>query len=296
MKIPAGFLLILMLLNGCTNENKVEFKFEKRKFEKDIRFLNKITVDSICPGYTTITDLKNRGKQLAPVKVIDMNMGDIDSLNATLDGSSWGRNFLNFGFEVNHSGLIVLQAIDSTEIIKKIKLIKGYKGKVNNYPIEIGKTLVGDIEKAFPKFDWSTTEASDYFYYTNKDTISFYVRKNRSLKEFPFNEEYYRKQPVYTAEITIFFDPIYKQDYDNDITYEKPLYSPLSDNHINALATVRRHGIGTAVKEVTSLGKELNYDGFQLGRWKEYSPDHKLSFDAEFDNTGKLIKQYYPKP
>ncbi|MEB0250219.1 hypothetical protein QN344_08715, partial [Mucilaginibacter sp. 5B2] len=68
-----------------------------------------------------------------------------------------------------------------------------------------------------------------------------------------------------------------------------PLYAPLNDAHLNCFVIVEKQ-FSTAA---SIIGKN-EYNEVRLGMWQEYSSDHKLIFEAEYDNTGKLIKMILP--
>ncbi|MEB0277843.1 hypothetical protein [Mucilaginibacter sp. 5C4] len=289
MKINAQILILslFIVLSSCRIEAQ-RFAFKPKDSLYNSSYLPGLTVDKITPGYTTLADLKNTGFKLSRVKVNDLNMGDIDSINATLKGSSWGINVLSHGYTIK-PGMIVLQGNDSTDVITKIRLLKGFSGNIRGFKTEPGKTTVKDVEKAFPNFEWSSTDASRYFYYTNKDSIAFYVAKDTTIKEWPFDEKFYSNKIISAVEI-INWKGFYNQEYGaNDINYQKPLYAPLNDAHLNCFVIVEKQ-FSTAA---SIIGKN-EYNEVRLGMWQEYSSDHKLIFEAEYDNTGKLIKMILP--
>ena len=105
------------------------------------------------------------------------------------------------------------------------------------------------------------------------------------------NEAYYADKPIDGIDIALWCYKMYEPDYSEEIIYERPLYAPLEQTHVNTFVWKNRDDLSTKIKELTTLGKKTNYEIIKLGKWLEYSPDHQLVVEEYYDNKGNLINK-----
>lgn len=259
------------------------YQFVQKSFLIDTSFINKTTVDSICPCNTTLTDIKKYGT-LEAVEVENMEQG-----KKCIGSDARFEN--DKGFILSSTNGIIIQKDENTDYVAKIHLNKNFEGRLPNGEFVSVKNLkVKDVIRMFPNFDYGTRDCSDYWDYNN-DTLNFYFKVDTTIKRYPLDEKYYADKPIEGIDIVLWCYHMYGPKDSNGITYERPLYAPLSEKHMNVYVWKKREDISTKIKEVTTFGKRSNYDIIKLGKWLEYSPDHKLISEEEYDNKGNLIKK-----
>ena len=74
-----------------------------------------------------------------------------------------------------------------------------------------------------------------------------------------------------------------------DTVIIRPLYSPLDSLHMNCFLRRRKPGFKTFIREITSAGKQSNYDIVNIGEWHYYSPSHEL-VEKRYFNHGELLE------
>ncbi len=277
-------LLLLAIFAGCTQQPKkpTEFVFENRVSNLDTSFIKKVTIDSICPCQTTLTDLKDKNLVSFDYKELDSSLCPVNA-----DG-----NAKETAYKIPADSSIVLQTSEDNEMVEKIHLKKGFEGLLpNGVSIKLKDLTVKDVEKLYPTFDYRTTNCSSYWRYTN-DTISFYIKIDRSIKKYPLDEKFYADKPIDEIEIALWCFHVYAPSQSGNIVYEKPLFAPLANRHLNCYASVERDDFSSKLAQIIPGAGHTSFNVVKLGRWIEYSPDHKIIADEEYDNKGNLITKH----
>src|SRR5688500_873619 len=119
-------VIIPAFLFCCSTQNKndKEYVLEQKSFPIDTSFVNKATVESICPCKTTYADIL-KSSTLQPVDVENMEQGK------KCIGSDDVRFVGNADYVVGKKGIII-QKDESSEYVAKIHLTKDFEGKLPN--------------------------------------------------------------------------------------------------------------------------------------------------------------------
>lgn len=283
MRLKKIFLfLFVSVLFSCTQKSKKEeFVFKQKERAIDTSFISETSVNNICPCVNTLTELNKIGKtEKIAISEIDTNCY----------ASSLHEN--GFGYKNDKIIGAIFQLEDGNENIAKIRLTKDFKGTFpKNKSFNLSSLTLRKVIEQYPKFDYAVQGCSDYWRYTN-DTIAFYFKIDRQIKQYPLNVEYYLDKPIDAIEITQNCSKIIDQDFGrNNLVYEKPLYAPIEDKHTNVYVYRVENSLSSTISSITTFGKRPNMEIIKLGIWKEYSPEHKLIIEEHYDNKGKLIEK-----
>jgi hypothetical protein len=282
--ITISILSVFALISCSNKKNKdIEYKPEKRNFNLDTSFISRVSISGFCPCKTTISDLSKLGV-LKEIKTENMDFGpNCISSDARFDNQ--------VGVILENVDGIIFQKEESTEYVSKIHLDYPFEGKLpTQQNISLVEMKFKDAKAMFPDFNFSTRGCSNYWKYSN-DTISFYLEIDKTIKKYPLDENYYLDKPIAGIDIVLWCYKMYGPDYSDEIIYARPLYAPLKETHINSYVMKQKRGLSTKLEELTSFGKKTDFKIIRLGKWKEYSPDHRLIIDEDYDNKGNLIKK-----
>lgn len=276
---------ILILLFSCSAQTKKDKKywFEQKAKSVDTSFISKATIDGICPCLTTLADISKRFK-LQAVAVENMEQGKncIGSDARFVNGN---------GFSLTAKDGVIVQKDESTEYVAKIHLTKDFEGKLPNGQFVSVKDLqLKDVVKMYPNLEYGTRDCSEYWNYNN-DTINFYFKVDTTIRRYPLDETFYADKPIEGIDIVLWCYELYGPDYSDEVVYERPVYAPVSETHVNAYVLKQSENIGTTFRIVNIFGNKNNYDIIKLGKWLEYSPDHQLVTEEYYDNKGNLLKK-----
>ena len=277
------FFIPTPVFSCSAQTRKDKEQFVQKTFTVDTSFVAKATVDSICPCQTTFADImKSRTLQAVDVENMEQGKNCIGS-DARFENDN--------GYRLTTTKGIILQKDESTEYVAKIHLTKEFDGRLpNGQFVSVKNLTLNDVVKMYPNLDYGTRDCSDYWNYNN-DTINFYFKVDTTIKRYPLNEQYYADKPIEGIDIVLWCYKMYGPDYSGEVIYERPLYAPLSETHVNAYVWKQSEDVGTKIKEVTTFRKRSNYDVIRLGKWLEYSPDHQLMTEEYYDNKGNLVKK-----
>lgn len=277
-------LMVILLSLGCysdknqkLNNNEIFKAFTQKTRLVDTSFISKVKLNEIIVCNSTITDITQKG-----YKLVLTPKEQIDSLVTAVNWQD-GKYFYD------KSKKILFCTYENTELLSSIFLKDNFSGTLRELPIrDFSKLTVRDITNIFKDLEWSTTDASDYWIYGN-DTVTFYIKIDKSVPRFPLDEKFYENKHPVLAKIQFLCSKVYGNEYaKNDTVMQKPLYSPYSDTHLNYYLLKRKSGIGTAFKEITSAGKQTNMEEIRIGKWLTYNPDHTLK-SIEYYNNGKFV-------
>jgi len=278
-------VFIPILFFNCSNQTKKdkEYKFEQKSLTIDTSFIAKTSVNGICPCETTLSDIMKSSK-LKRVNVENMELGE------NCIGSSKFEDGNCYSL-LTTKGMIV-QKNDDTEYVTKIHLTKEFEGKLPDGQFVSVKNLkVKDVAAMYPNFTYNSRMCSDYWNYSN-DTIYFYFKKDKSVKwNSQDDNQYYADEPIEGIDIVLWCYSMHSPEYSDGFVYQRPLYAPLSETHVNTCVWEHRNDIATKIKEIISFGKETNFNIIKLGKWLEYSTDHELITEEYYDNKGNLLKK-----
>lgn len=278
-------VFIPTLFFSCSAQTKKdkEYQFEQKTFKVDTSFVAKATVDSICPCQTTLADIM-KSSTLQTVDVENMEQGK------NCIGSD-ARFENDKGYSLTQKKGLIVQKDDGTEYVAKVHLTKDFEGRLPNGQFVSVKNLkLKDVVKMYPNLDYGTRDCSEYWNYNN-DTINFYFKVDKTIKRYPLDENFYADKPIEGIDIVLWCYKMYGPDYSGEVVYERPLYAPLSETHVNAYVWKQREDVRTKIKEATTFGKRSNYDIIRLGKWLEYSSDHQLMTEEYYDNKGNLVNK-----
>jgi len=165
----------------------------------DSTIAKKITISGFCLCQTTLTDLQNLTN--------DFKLVDVEEMDFPKNCYGQDTRFTNGkGYFSKHYPDLIFQKKDSSDLINKIRLTKGFKGTLpNGSYIDLKKLKLKDVFLIYPEFKnkWGLKECSDYWRFSN-DTIAFYVRINKKIQPlFPVDEAYYLDKPVEAIELVI---------------------------------------------------------------------------------------------
>ena len=264
---------------GKTDKILQSADFRQIETRKDSSF-TKFKVDSITACYTTLTDLKQQ-----KIDFIKIAKNELDSLFIIYSHQS-------DVFFVNYAKGLLIGTYDYTELINTFWLTDKFKGILVGKFIDAQNYTVSQMKKDFPepRFRWSTTGISPYWIYTN-DTIDFFITRDKTVPRFPLSEKHYENHKMSGIQLELSCWKIYGSEYAmGDTVLIKPLYSPLTDTHTNYFLYKRQPGISTTLKEIFSAGKKTTMIEERIGRWIEYTPDHKVRTKQWYVN-GDLIER-----
>lgn len=139
----------------------------------------------------TLSELKKQDGNLKEVELIEMDLCS--------DGFVQDARFENRkGYISKLYNGIIFQKDRDTELISKIRLTKGFKGKLpdGNY-IDLSNLTAEKILKKYPKLNtWSSRGCSDYWSLTDK-SLYFYVGIDKTKEtRYPIDEKYYLTKPI----------------------------------------------------------------------------------------------------
>ncbi|MBT0810913.1 hypothetical protein KIH41_06420 [Litoribacter ruber] len=278
-------VFIPTLFFSCSVQTKKdqEYQFEQKTFKVDTSFVAKATVESICPCQTTLADImKSSTLQTVDVEIMEQGKNCI---------SSDSRFENDKGYSLTQTKGLIVQKDDGTEYVTKVHLTKDFEGRLPNGKfVSIKNLKLKGVVKMYPNLDYGTRECSEYWNYNN-DTIHFYFKVNKTINRYPLDENLYADKPIEGIDIVLWCYKMYGPDYSGEVVYERPLYAPLLETHVNTYVWKQREDVGTKIKEVTTFGKRSNYDIIRLGKWLEYSSDHQLMTEEYYDNKGSLVKK-----
>jgi hypothetical protein len=146
----------------------------------------------------TITDLKNKDKDLKEINVIEM---DVCS-----DGFVTDNRFQNrIGYTSKLFPGVIFQKYRDEDIISKIRLTKNFKGYLpdGNY-IDMSTLNAKSVLEKYPTLNtWNSKGCSDYWSLTNEE-LYFYVKieKNKEPR-YPVDTNYYSTKPIEGVDIVI---------------------------------------------------------------------------------------------
>jgi len=191
-KITLTLLSFFYCLTGHTQDTL-------QKPHLDTFLAKKISIDSFCLCYTSISDLKKSDSNLRQVEVEEMDLPK----NCFGQDSRFenGKGYVSEKFPG-----IIFQKDQETDFISKIRLTKNFKGNLpDGTPINMQTLLLQDIFKMYPtlKDKWSSRGCSNYWNFSN-DTLLFYVKIDSTKKpQFPIDETYYYNKPVEGIDLRI---------------------------------------------------------------------------------------------
>ena len=139
----------------------------------------------------TLSELKQQDGNLKEVELIEMDLCS--------DGFVQDARFENRkGYISKLYDGIIFQKDRDTELISKIRLTKGFKGKLpdGNY-IDLSNLTAEIILKKYPKLNtWSSRGCSDYWSLTDK-SLYFYVGIDKTKEtRYPIDEKYYLTKAI----------------------------------------------------------------------------------------------------
>ncbi|WP_026953541.1 hypothetical protein [Algoriphagus vanfongensis] len=280
MKKYLAILLISILLFSCNKEKgtKIFQVFEQKENVVDTTFLRSVNLENINLCYTTLTDLKNSGYAFVPT-----TRNQSDSL--IMEYKRQGENFY-----LDNDEQILVGTYSDSELISSVWLLEGFNGSFLGKSINLSTYTVKQMLSDFPSFKWSVTGASNHWYYTNNDTTVFYIEIDRSIEQFPLDEEHYLNNSIAGVKMELSCWNIYGPNFGKKDTVSiKPIYAPLNDPHTNYYLEQRKPGIKTTIKEITTTGKKTITQQKRIGKWKNFNPDHSLE-SIEYYNNGELIR------
>lgn len=159
----------------------------------------KITVSGFCLCHTTVGDLKHLDKNLAEVPVEEMDLGKRCI-------STDGRYINGKGYYSDSIPGIIFQKEDGSDYISKIRLTRGFRGKLPNGAfVDLRNMKLKDVFNLYPGFRdrWGSRDCSDFYSFSN-DTIAFYVRVDSTKKpQYPVDEAYYLDRSVEGIDLVI---------------------------------------------------------------------------------------------
>jgi len=153
----------------------------------------------------TLSDLKNLQKNIAEVEVEEMDAGK----KCYAQDSRYvnGKGY----YSENYPGMI-FQKDQDEDYISKIRLTKGFKGKLpDGTTIDMNNLLLKDVIKLYPELNkaWNSRPCSDFWKFSN-DTVAFYVRIDKNKQpQFPIDEAYYLNKPIEGIDIMMSCYSIY---------------------------------------------------------------------------------------
>lgn len=153
----------------------------------------KITIAGVCLCRTTLSDLRQRDKDLAEAEIEDMEYGK----RCEFGGDS--RFSKSKGYASKTYPGMIFQKDPDNDYISRIRLTSGFNGNLpDGTPVNLDSLLVKDVIRQYPSLEstWSTRDCSDYITFSN-DTVAFYVKIDRTKKPlYPIDEAYYLNRPV----------------------------------------------------------------------------------------------------
>ena len=202
MKIPLLLLLSIFITNSLLAQNN--------QAGIDSALAAKITVAGFCLCHTTVGDLKRLDENLAEVTVEEMDLG-----KRCMGGD--GRFVNGRGYYSDSFPGMIFQKDPDADYISKIRLTKGFRGKLpNGAAIDLSNLRIKDMLRVYPKLkdQWGSRDCSDFWTFSN-DTIAFYVRVDSTKKpKYPVDEAYYLERPVDGIDLFIscysVFNPVNK--------------------------------------------------------------------------------------
>ena len=191
MKCSLSFLfsfLSVLFLSAQDNQPAIDSALAAR-----------ITVSGFCLCRTTVAGLEQLDKHLAEVPVEEMDLGKRCMVrnNDYINGKGY--------YSAAYPGMI-FQQDQGTEYISKIRLTKGFRGKLpDGCFVDLDHLRLRDVFGMYPglKDKWGSRDCSDFWSFS-KDTIVFYVRIDSTKKpQYPIDEAYYLDRPVEGIDLVI---------------------------------------------------------------------------------------------
>ena len=184
IKLTLVALLASSAITGLSQEN--------RSIGIDSNLAKKITVSGFCLCQTTLANLHAISADFKEVEVEEMDLGKrcISQDARFINGKGYASN--------SYPGL-VFQKDPNSDYVSKIRLTKGFKGKLpDGTPVDLKTLLLKDVIKIYPAMEskWGSRGCSDYWSFSN-DTLAYYVKIDTTKKpQFPIDEAYYLEKPV----------------------------------------------------------------------------------------------------
>jgi hypothetical protein len=282
-----------------------------QKVTIDSSLAKKISIDSFCLCYTSLSDLK----------VLDSNLQQVEVEEMDLPKNCFGQDsrFENGkGYYSEKFPGIVFQKDQETDFISKIRLTKDYKGNLpDGTPINMQSLLLQDVFKIYPalKDKWGSRGCSNYWSFSN-DTLLFYVKIDTTKKpQFPIDEAFYYTKPVEAIDLRIscysvfknanheydqlLSDPVFFLDSINVTRLELQKYKPTDFATVtvykdsNAIKLVGPQGKYGAVYIETKTFARNRYWNFFKGKSNEYLkavPNVESDKNVVYILNGKVLK------
>ncbi len=285
LKLSIYSALCLFTL-GCantSNQNKESYSFESRSLQIDSSFVVKSTINDFCPCKTTMPEIAKHS-ELKQVTVENMDAG------SGCIGED-GRFENGIGYQLTTQKGMVFQQENGYEYLAKIHLNKDFSGKLpNGKEILVADLKLKDVLSMYPNFEFSSRQCAEYWSYNN-DTLYFYFKLDKSPDNKPVNPRLHLDRSIEGIDIVISCFGMHLPDIKDGIFYERPIYAPLSETHVNAYVMKKRTDLAAKITEFVSLGKDTNYDYIKLGKWLVYNVDHTLQVEEYYDDKGSLMKK-----
>lgn len=272
----------------------------------------KITVSGFCLCRTTFGDLQRTDSNLAEVDVEEMDLGKRCS------GIQDSRYINGKGYYSRSFPGMIFQK-DDEDFISKIRLTRGFKGKLpDGAPIDMDSLLLKDVMKRYPWLEskWGSRDCSDYWSFSN-DTVAFYVRIDTSKHpQYPIDEAYYMNKPVAGIDVLMSCYEIYhKSETISLFGPDDPMYF-LDSIRVNmgvlknytpeeiaflkvyrgkdAIAVAGKEATNGAIYFITKKFAREHYSDYFRSRSAEYSsrvPDMESEAGVGYILNGKVLKK-----